>query len=283
MDKFNQIKRAIGGTPTSDGDGVRLTRLIGTHLLSELDPFLLLDHFGSDQATDYIGGFPAHPHRGFETVTYMLQGKMRHQDSVGNDGVIEDGGIQWMTAGSGIIHSEMPEQTEGMLSGFQLWVNLPADAKMTAPKYQENTAAEIPLEQHDNGTTIKVIAGQTAQGTQGIVDNNYVDPNYWDISLPAGEQLNDRLNPAHNAFIYLYEGQLIVGNSQSIDAGVLAVLTPAQALLLEATEDSRFILVSGQPLHEPVERAGPFVMNTRQQLQQAFQDYQAGTFTNQEA
>ena len=283
MDKFNQIKRAIGGTPTSDGDGVRLTRLIGTHLLSELDPFLLLDHFGSDQATDYIGGFPAHPHRGFETVTYMLQGKMRHQDSVGNDGVIEDGGIQWMTAGSGIIHSEMPEQTEGMLSGFQLWVNLPADAKMTAPKYQENTAAEIPLEQHDNGTTIKVIAGQTAQGTQGIVDNNYVDPNYWDISLPAGEQLNDPLNPAHNAFIYLYEGQLIVGNSQSIDAGVLAVLTPAQALLLEATEDSRFILVSGQPLHEPVERAGPFVMNTRQQLQQAFQDYQAGTFTNQEA
>ena len=283
MDKFNQVQRAIAGTPTSDGDGVRLTRLIGTHLLPELDPFLLLDHFGSDQATDYIGGFPAHPHRGFETLTYMLQGKMRHQDSVGNDGVIEDGGIQWMTAGSGIIHSEMPEQTEGMLSGFQLWVNLPADAKMTTPKYQENTAAEIPLEQHDNGTSIKVIAGQTAQGTHGIVDNNYVDPNYWDINLPAGEQFKDCLNPEHNAFIYLYEGQLIVGNSQSIDAGVLAVLTPAETLLLEATEDSRFILVSGQPLHEPVERAGPFVMNTRAQLQQAFQDYQAGTFINQEA
>jgi redox-sensitive bicupin YhaK (pirin superfamily) len=283
MDKYNQIKRAIRGTPTADGDGVRLTRIIGTHLLPELDPFLLLDHFGSDKANDYIGGFPPHPHRGFETVTYMLQGKMRHQDSVGNDGVIEDGGIQWMTAGSGIIHSEMPEQTEGLLSGFQLWVNLPAAAKMTAPQYQENTAAEIPVEQHDDGTTIKVIAGQTAGGTQGVINNDYVNPNYWDISLPAGQRFTDQLNPEHNAFVYLYEGQLIVGNSQSIDAGVLTVLTPGETLLLEAMQDSRFIVVSGQPLNEPVERAGPFVMSSREQLQQAFQDYQSGNFIRQEA
>ncbi|MFC3195714.1 pirin family protein [Marinicella sediminis] len=282
MAEFNQIKRAIKGTPTADGDGVRLTRLIGTHLLPELDPFLLLDHFGSDQASDYIGGFPPHPHRGFETVTYMLQGKMRHQDSVGNDGVIEDGGIQWMTAGSGIIHSEMPEQTAGMLSGFQLWVNLPADAKMTAPKYQENTAAEIPLEERDHATRVKVIAGITNRGTQGIIDNDFVNPNYWDVSLPQGSTFTDRLDPKHNAFVYLYEGQLIVGNSQSIDAGVLTVLTAGDTLLLEATKDSQFIVVSGLPLNEPVQRAGPFVMNTRQQLQQAFQDYQSGQFIQQE-
>lgn len=146
MPELNQVSRRLRGQATADGDGVKLTRIIGTYQLSELDPFLLLDHFGSDEASDYIGGFPPHPHRGFETVTYMLQGKMRHQDSVGNNGVIEDGGVQWMTAGSGIIHSEMPEQTEGLLSGFQLWVNLPAEAKMTAPQYQEFKHEEIPVE-----------------------------------------------------------------------------------------------------------------------------------------
>ncbi|MCX7555070.1 pirin family protein [Marinicella sp. S1101] len=278
MTTYNQIKKIHRGLPASDGAGVKLTRIIGNHQLPDLDPFLLLDHFGSDQADDYIAGFPAHPHRGFETVTYMLKGKMRHQDSVGNNGVIEDGGIQWMTAGKGIIHSEMPEQTKGILSGFQLWVNLPKEAKMTAPKYQENTAAEIPVEAHDNGTTIKVIAGKTKQGTTGIIENNYVYPNYWDVSMPAEAQLNEHIDAAHNAFVYVYEGQIQLADQQELNAGYLAILTPGDELMIQATDDASFIVVSGHPLDEPVERAGPFVMNTREQLQQAYADYQAGNF-----
>ncbi|TDR16861.1 pirin family protein [Marinicella litoralis] len=278
MFEYNQINSIYQGLPASDGDGVKLTRIIGSHQLSDLDPFLLLDHFGSDQANDYIGGFPPHPHRGFETVTYMLKGKMRHQDSVGNNGVIEDGGIQWMTAGKGIIHSEMPEQTEGMLSGFQLWVNLPSDAKMTTPKYQEITADEIPSEVHENGVRIKVIAGTTAKGTVGVIENNYVNPNYWDVSMPADSSLTERINPEHNAFIYVYQGQIQLADQQELQLGHLAVLTQGEKLSIKADEDSRFIVVSGQPLNEPIERAGPFVMNTREQIQQAFNDYQAGHF-----
>jgi hypothetical protein len=277
MFTYNQIKNKIKGMPTSDGDGVQLTRLIGTHILADLDPFLLLDHFGSDRSNDYIGGFPSHPHRGFETVTYMLKGKMRHKDSVGNEGVIEDGGIQWMSAGSGIIHSEMPEQTEGVLSGFQLWVNLPAKAKMSSPKYQEHVAAEIPLEQHENGMVIKVIAGQTQQGTQGIIENQHIRPNYWDVYLPNKETLLEHIDPLHNAFIYVYSGQITI-DDESLAQGELAVLTAGKSLKITAAEHSQFILVSGQPLNEPVVRAGPFVMNTRAEIQQAFDDYQAGRF-----
>jgi len=278
MFKYNQIKNRYQGLAASDGDGVKLTRIIGSHQLPELDPFLLLDHFGSDQPNDYIGGFPAHPHRGFETVTYMLKGKMRHQDSVGNNGVIEDGGIQWMTAGKGIIHSEMPEQTSGLLSGFQLWVNLPSDAKMTAPKYQENTADEIPTEVHTNGVQLKVIAGTTTQGTAGVIENNFVNPNYWDVSMPAHSNLSEQINPDHNAFIYVYQGQIQLANHQQLQAGQLAVLTSGEQLLINADQDSQFIVVSGLPLNQPIERAGPFVMNTREQIQQAFDDYQAGVF-----
>ena len=203
---------------------------------------------------------------------------MRHQDSVGNNGVIEDGGIQWMTAGKGIIHSEMPEQTEGLLSGFQLWVNLPSDAKMTVPKYQENTAAEIPTEIHDNGVKLKVIAGTTAKGTVGVIENNYVKPNYWDVSMPANSNLTERINPQHNAFIYVYQGQIQLADQQQLQAGHLAVLSSGEQLQIKADQDSQFIVVSGLPLNEPIERAGPFVMNTREQIQQAFQDYQAGNF-----
>lgn len=282
MFKYNQVKNKIKGTATADGDGVQLTRIIGTHQLPELDPFLMLDHFGSDQASDYIGGFPSHPHRGFETVTYMLTGKMRHQDSAGNNGVITDGGVQWMTAGSGIIHSEMPEQTEGLLSGFQLWVNLPAAAKMTQPKYQEHEAEEIPTELRSPGTTIKVIAGKTTQGTEGVVHNTHVNPNYWDVTLAQGEQLTDQIDSTHNAFIYVYQGQVVVADQQTVDVGELAVLTRGQQLQITAKADSQFILVSGQPLGEPVQRAGPFVMNTQRELQQAFADYQSGNFIKQE-
>lgn len=278
MTTFNQIKNIYPGLPASDGDGVKLTRIIGSHQLPDLDPFLLLDHFGSDQPNDYIGGFPSHPHRGFETVTYMLKGKMRHQDSVGNNGVIEDGGIQWMTAGKGIIHSEMPEQTEGLLSGFQLWVNLPSDAKMTEPKYQENTAAEIPTEIHANGIKLKVIAGTTAKGTVGIIENNYVQPNYWDVSMPQNSSLTEKIDSAHNAFIFVYQGQIQLADQQELKAGFLAVLSSGEQLMIKADQDSQFIVVSGLPLNEPIERAGPFVMNSREQIQQAFQDYQAGNF-----
>lgn len=283
MNSHNHINRIINGLPASDGAGVKLTRIIGNHQLGELDPFLLLDHFGSDQANDYIAGFPPHPHRGFETVTYMLQGKMRHQDSVGNDGVISDGGIQWMTAGRGIIHSEMPEQTAGVLSGFQLWVNLPASEKMTAPKYQEHDAADIPTEHRDHGVALKVIAGTTAQGTHGVIDNPHIKPNYWDVTMPAGSQLEDRLDPDHTAFIYVYQGQVQLADQQELNAGQLGILSPGNELLVQANQDSRFIAVSGLPLNEPIVRAGPFVMNTQAELQQAFVDYQNGTLTQQEA
>ncbi len=278
MFEYNQVKGIYRGLAASDGDGVKLTRIIGSHQLLDLDPFLLLDHFGSDQVNDYIGGFPSHPHRGFETVTYMLKGKMRHQDSVGNNGVITDGGIQWMTAGKGIIHSEMPEQTEGLLSGFQLWVNLPSSAKMTAPKYQENTADEIPTEVHEDGVKLKVIAGTTLKGTVGIIENNYVNPNYWDVSMPANSHLIEHIDAQHNAFIYVYQGQIQLADQQELKAGYLAVLTRGKQLSVKASQDSQFIVVSGQPLNEPIERAGPFVMNTRDEIQQAFQDYQAGNF-----
>ncbi len=277
MHEFNQIKSKLRGLPAADGDGVQLTRIIGSHSMPDLDPFLLLDHFGSDQPNDYIGGFPPHPHRGFETVTYMLKGQMHHQDSVGNSGVISDGGVQWMTAGSGIIHSEMPAQTEGLLSGFQLWVNLPADAKMTAPQYQEYNRDEIPQEITAQQVKIKVIAGQTTAGTKGVIHNTHIKPNYWDVEIPAGKQLLDRLEPSHTAFVYVYQGQIQLGE-QSVNNGELAVLTAGQQLLVQGVDDARFILVSGQPLNEPIERAGPFVMNTREQLQQAFHDYQSGQF-----
>ena len=275
MYEYQQIKHRIKGIATADGDGVKLTRIIGSHQLSELDPFLLLDHFGSDQSNDYIGGFPSHPHRGFETVTYMLKGKMRHQDSAGNEGVIEDGGIQWMSAGSGIIHSEMPEQTEGMLSGFQLWVNLPAKAKMSAPKYQEYLAKDIAVEKHHNGTQIKVIAGKTQKGTVGVIENDYVQPNYWDVYLPKDESVLERIDQQHNAFIYVYQGAVEIGE-QSLTQGELAVLSAGKALKVTAEKDSQLLVVSGMPLNEPVVRAGPFVMNTREEIQQAFDDYQSG-------
>ncbi len=278
MKTINTINKTITGRATSDGNGVNLSRLIGSASLSELDPFLLLDHFGSDDSADYIGGFPDHPHRGFETVTYMLKGKMRHKDSVGNEGVIEDGDIQWMTAGSGIIHSEMPEQTEGEMSGFQLWVNLPKSHKMTPPKYQEYKTADIPVEHRDGGVYIKIIAGQTKQGTQGVIKNDYVHPNYWDVNMPAGNTLTDHLPVDHNAFIYVYDGMIEI-NEESLKAGELAVLTAAENLQVNSLKDARFLVVTGQPFKEPVARYGPFVMNTMDEINQALQDFRDNKLT----
>lgn len=277
MKNIKEVKMIITGTPTSDGDGVQLTRVIGGHELNMLDPFLLLDEFGSDKPLDYIGGFPSHPHRGFETVTYMIAGKMKHEDSAGNAGVIEPGGVQWMTAGRGIIHSEMPEQTNGLLAGLQLWVNLPASEKMTKPKYQEYHQQQVPKEKLPNGGQIAVIAGETINGTKGVIDNPLIDPTYWDVSLISDSMFKEVINPKHNAFIYLLNGEISVGTDQTtLKKGQLAVLDEGAKLVIESHEDSRFVVIAGQPLNEPVYRGGPFVMNTRQQILDAFADYSNG-------
>ena len=281
MKTIRNIQKTIVGSNTSDGDGVQLTRIIGTHELEMLDPFLLLDAFGSDKPLDYIGGFPAHPHRGFETVTYMVAGKMRHKDSAGNEGVIEAGGVQWMRAGRGIIHSEMPEQQQGLLAGFQLWVNLPAAHKMDDPLYQEFEKKQIPVERRGDSTRIAVIAGKTKQGTQGVVHNDFVSPTYWDIHLSKGANFIDALPTEHSAFIYVIEGEITIGDQSNVETNIvmqkqLAILSLGDEVSITAHEDSRFLLVAGKPLNEPVARGGPFVMNTQAQIEQAFADYKSG-------
>lgn len=279
MAKLREIQHVFNGVAASDGAGVQLTRVIGSPYINMLDPFLLLDAFGSDKPQDYIAGFPPHPHRGFETVTYMLEGKMRHEDSAGNAGVIESGGVQWMTAGKGIIHSEMPEQEEGLLSGFQLWVNLPAAHKMTEPKYQEKGSAEIPVEIYTDSIRVKVIAGETRNGTKGVINNDFVKPIYWDVSQQAGSTFDEDITSGHNAFIYVYQGEIKLTDSDKvIGQGQLAVLDDGDSVSIDSVNDSKYILVAGKPLNEPVARGGPFVMNTREEINQAFHDYQTGHF-----
>ena len=274
-----ELERVVTGQATMDGDGVRMTRIIGSHELNMLDPFLLLDHFESDQAEDYIGGFPSHPHRGFETVTYLLNGRMRHKDNAGHEGVIEAGGVQWMTAGRGIVHSEMPEQEEGLLSGFQLWVNLPAAAKMQPPAYQEFPANEVTVEEKENGSVIRIITGQTNDGNRGPVNNTFVKPLYLDVSLPANTSLEQDIAEDNNAFIYVIEGELVIGASaKGLGPRQLGILGQGSKVSISASSDARFLLVAAQPLNEPVERGGPFVMNTKAEILQAFQDYQSNNF-----
>ncbi len=278
--KTRELLSTTAGQPASDGAGVRLTRIIGTQALNVLDPFLLLDAFESDQPDDYIGGFPSHPHRGFETVTYLLAGRMRHKDSAGNEGVIEPGGVQWMTAGKGIVHSEMPEQEDGLLMGFQLWVNLPASAKMSNPAYQEFPPADVPLEQRANGTAVRIISGTTNEGTRGPVENNHVRPTYMDVSLPAGQPFEQTVATGDNAFIFVIDGELQVGCTQKpLGRRILGILGDGDHVAVTAVDaPARFLLVAGQPLNEPIARGGPFVMNTRQEVQQAFEDFQNGRF-----
>jgi redox-sensitive bicupin YhaK (pirin superfamily) len=274
------VTQVLRGMPASDGAGVKLTRVIGQPRLPDLDPFLLLDEFGTDKAEDYIAGFPEHPHRGFETVTYMLDGRMRHKDNHGHEGVLEPGAVQWMTAGRGIVHSEMPEQREGRMRGFQLWMNLPARDKMTSPNYQEFGGEKIPLVQKP-GLGVKVIAGEY-EGAAGPVRQPATDPIYLDIRLDAGVDFTIPVPRGHSAFIYVYEGSVSVGAAReaaTIDAQTLAVLGDGSTAQLSGRAPvSRAILVAGRPLREPVARYGPFVMNTREELQQAFTDYQAGRF-----
>ena len=276
-----RIVRKVRGQATSDGAGVKLTRVIGGQDLPELDPFLLLDEFGTDKAEDYIAGFPSHPHRGFETVTYMLDGRMRHKDNHGNEGLLTPGSVQWMTAGRGLVHSEMPEQESGRMRGFQLWVNLPAREKMTQPRYQEFAPDRIPLAQPAPGVTVKVIAGRVGD-TVGPIAQPATDPLYLDIALEAGVAWEYALPEGHNAFAYVFEGALTVGEGEfarPLETHEMGVLGGGSALVLRAgSAGARAILVAGTPLREPVARHGPFVMNTRQELMQAFVDFQEGRF-----
>jgi redox-sensitive bicupin YhaK (pirin superfamily) len=274
------VVQTLRGQPASDGAGVKLTRVIGQPRLPDLDPFLLLDEFGTDKAEDYIAGFPDHPHRGFETVTYMLDGRMRHKDNHGHEGVLEPGAVQWMTAGRGIVHSEMPEQREGRMRGFQLWMNLPARDKMTAPNYQEFGGDRLPVVER-TGVNIKIIAGRL-DGAVGPVKQPATDPIYMDIRLDAGVDFALPVPAGHAAFVYVYEGSLTVGASReaaTIGAQELAVLGDgAEVQLSGRAPRSRAILVAGRPLREPVARYGPFVMNTREEIMQAFTDFQSGRF-----
>jgi len=275
-----QIARVVRGRPTSDGAGVKLTRVIGQPGLDMLDPFLMLDEFRSDQADDYIAGFPSHPHRGFETVTYMLAGRMRHGDNQGNSGLLTAGSVQWMTAGRGILHSEMPEQEDGLMWGFQLWVNLPAKDKMTAPRYQDIAPERIPEVRLTDAASVRVIAAE-AGGVKGPVEAEATVPVYLDLRLDRGATVEVPLPPGHNAFVYVYEGQARVGDGPSSDLarGDLGVLEFGNSVRVSAPHAAaRLIVVAGRPLNEPVAKYGPFVMNTPQQIAQTIDDFRAGRF-----
>ena len=275
-----ELQLSTPGMPASDGDGVKMTRIIGTPQLNMLDPFLLLDAFGSDKPLDYIGGFPDHPHRGFETVTYMLAGRMRHKDSIGNEGVIEAHGVQWMTAGKGIVHSEMPEQDSGLLAGFQLWVNLPSKDKMCEPKYQEFVAQDVTLEQRDDGTQLRIVAGVTDEGSVGPVLRHDIEPTFMDITLAPGSEFKQQIKAGDTAFIYVIEGHVLVGHQASLlPAKRLGVLDDGDHVSLTAApHGARLLLVAATPINESVARGGPFVMNTRDEILQAYDDFRNNRF-----
>jgi quercetin 2,3-dioxygenase len=276
--KTREVVRKVRGQPTSDGAGVRMTRVIGTSALDSFDPFLLLDEFRSDDPQDYLAGFPNHPHRGFETVTYMLAGRMRHGDNQGNEGLLGPGSVQWMTAGRGIVHSEFPEQQEGLMWGFQLWVNLPRADKMTTPRYQDIQAGDVPEVELGPGAKARVLVG-TVNGVAGPVTNVATDPMYIDLHLDAGASYVADLPEGHNVFAYVYAGEARVGAAGTLIArGELALTSHGASLPVTAAgkDGARLIVVGGRPLREPVARYGPFVMNTEAEIRQAFADYQAG-------
>ena len=269
---FRTIEIMIPGILTSDGAGVNLRRIIGSPQLNMLDPFLLLDEFGSNNPEDYIAGFPPHPHRGFETITYMLNGKFRHQDSTGNEGYLTDGSVQWMTAGRGVIHSEMPEQTDGLVRGFQLWLNLPKDKKMIPPAYKDIPAENIPRVDFPGGN-VKLISGEF-MGVTGP-GRPHTGMFYYDVELKSEKELSIPVVDGWNAFLYVYEGIALI--DQTVEKDQLAVLGKTGDCLIKAGDlGAKFIVVAGEPLNEPVARGGPFVMNTREEIVQAFNDYKNG-------
>ena len=274
-----EVERVVAGRPTQDGAGVKLVRVLTQDLQRRLDPFLMLDLFGSDRPGDYIAGFPDHPHRGFETVTYMLAGRMRHRDSAGNEGLLTSGGVQWMTAGRGVIHSEMPEQQDGLMEGFQLWVNLPASQKMCEPGYLDIPGAEIPEFTTEDRVRVRVIAGEV-HGVGGAVIRDATQPVYADLHFDEPSAIAVPLPPGHNAFVFVYRGELLFGGERDrIAAPRMAILAndpQADGVLLAAEAPARAILVAGRPLNEPIAQYGPFVMNTRDELMQAVRDFQEG-------
>ena len=280
MSQPRSVALLLTGNPTVEGAGVRLNRVFGHPEVPKFDPFLLLDDFGSENPDDYIAGFPWHPHRGIETVTYMLSGEVEHGDSLGNEGVIGTGDVQWMTAGSGIVHQEMPRRVEGSLRGFQLWTNLPAATKMMKPRYRDVPADSIPEVSPHDGLKIKVIAGEVV-GVRGPVQDVVVEPEYFDITLEPGADLGHPTPSGHTVFAYAISGRGKVGPNctHTLDRGQLALFTRGDSVLIKASDvPFRFLLVSGNPLGEPVAWSGPIVMNTREELAAAFREYQDGTF-----
>lgn len=272
-----QVERLVQGQPTSDGAGVQLTRVISQHLQRRLDPYLMLDAFGSDNPDDYIAGFPNHPHRGFETITYMIAGRMRHNDSRGNEGILQNGGVQWMTAGQGIIHSELPEQEEGAMEGFQLWLNLPTSEKMIEPGYKDIQNDEIPEVNPASSVMARVIAGST-HGVQGPIQHPVTQPLYLDIHFSDAGSFTQTLPAQANAFVYVYRGQVTI-NGKMVPLQHMAILdndNQSDGVIIQASEAAKLILIAGRPLNEPIAQYGPFVMNTQQEIIQAVTDFQEG-------
>jgi len=279
VNRSREVERLQAGMPTSDGAGVRLLRVLTQELQRRLDPFLMLDEFRSDNPDDYIAGFPDHPHRGFQTVTYMLDGRMRHRDSHGNEGLLGPGGVQWMNAGRGLVHSELPEQADGLMHGFQLWINLPADRKLSEPGYRDIPASAIPQTTTAGGVTIKVIAGE-ADGLRGAVQEADTEPLYLDLELPAGATHSLPLPPSHNAFVYVYAGEVTIGG-RTVGEQRLAVLgndPAADGVTLSTVSGARVLALAGRPLGEPIAQWGPFVMNSRGEVEQAIDDFRNGRF-----
>lgn len=281
---MNQLRRILAiqpGQPASDGAGVRLNRVIGGAGIERFDPFLMLDEFSTDNADDYIAGFPPHPHRGFETITYMLEGRMRHEDHLGNVGLLQGGDVQWMTAARGIIHSEMPEQDQGVMRGFQLWLNLPACEKMADPEYHDIPSAQIPRLHTEQGVEAVVIAGTFIEGQQrqaGAVQRPNTEPQVFDLRLPAGSSVSPELPAGHRALLYIYQGQARVQDSHEAQAGRLVRLDDQGELLISSTDGAGVLLIAGKPLNEPIVQYGPFVMNSREEIDQALRDFRDGTF-----
>ncbi len=275
--RTRSVERLVAGQETSDGAGVKLTRVLTNSLQRRLDPFLMLDAFGSDNPDDYIAGFPDHPHRGFETVTYMIAGRMLHRDSAGHEGLLQNGGVQWMTAGRGVIHSEIPQQEEGVMEGFQLWLNLHSSEKMNQPWYRDFQDGDLPKLVTDEGVNVTVIAGES-HGVSGAVTRDITAPLYLDIHLPAGARFAQPLPAGHNAFVYVYRGDVSVGGQQvpSKRMAILANDGQADGVVIEARGEAKVLLIAGRPLNEPIVQYGPFVMNTEAEIYQALSDFRDG-------
>ena len=274
--KPRAVERVIAGQPTSDGAGVKLTRVLTQPLQRRLDPFLMLDAFGTDDPKDYIAGFPNHPHRGFETVTYMIAGRMRHRDNAGHEGLLTNGSVQWMTAGRGIVHSELPEQEDGRMEGFQLWLNLPAKDKMRAPWYRDIATEEIPEFTTDEGVRVRVVAG-ASHGVDGAMQREVTEPLYLDIELPAGASFAQALPAGHNAFVYVYRGGVKVeGTDVPVQRMAILDNNGGDGVRFTAPAASRVLLIAGKPLNEPIAQYGPFVMNSNEEIFQAVEDFRNG-------